>query len=176
MGIEELLRAVRLLDDPGIDLIVAGGGVLEPKLQRLTGEIGLARQVRFLGRIGEADLRDLYRAADLFVLPTVAYEGFGMVTAEALASGTPVVGTPVGATPELLAPLSTLLVAADSDPASISAAIRRTLALVDEDFRSRCRAFALERFEWRRVIVDWERALSSVVTDRTSEALSSAVR
>ena len=39
------------------------------------------------------ELRSLYSAADLFVLPTVAFEGFGMSTVEALASGTPVLGT-----------------------------------------------------------------------------------
>ena len=176
MGIEELLRAVCLLDDPGIDLIVAGGGLLEREHSRLAGEIGLAGRVRFLGRIDERDLRDLYRAADLFVLPTVAYEGFGMVTVEALASGTPVVGTPVGATPELLAPLSSRLVAGGSDPASLARAIRSALALVDDDFRARCRAYAVERFDWRKAIVEWERVLSDAAPQQHSRACAGAAR
>ena len=82
----------------------------------------------------ESELRDWYRAADLVVLPTVAYEGFGMVTAEALATGTPVVGTPVGATPELLEPLDPRLVAAGSDPDALAAAIRNAFTFADTEF------------------------------------------
>ena len=43
--------------------------------------------------------------ADLFILPTTELEGFGLVTVEALASGLPVLGTPIGGTREILAKL-----------------------------------------------------------------------
>jgi glycosyltransferase involved in cell wall biosynthesis len=107
--------------------------------------------VRFVGRVAEDELLDWYRAADLFVLPTVAYEGFGMVTVKALASGTPVVGTPAGATPELLEPLDQRLVARGSDPDSLAAAIREALAFIGDDFRTRCREYPLARFDWSHV-------------------------
>jgi glycosyltransferase involved in cell wall biosynthesis len=97
------------------------------------------------------------------VLPTVAYEGFGMVTVEALASGTPVVGTPVGATPELLEPLDPRLVARGSDPDSLAVAIRDALTFIDDDFRARCRKYALARFDWDQVTGAWEEALERVV-------------
>jgi glycosyltransferase involved in cell wall biosynthesis len=116
-----------------------------------------------VGRVAEAELLDWYRTADLFVLPTVAYEGFGMVTVEALASGTPAVGTPVGATPELLEPLDQRLVARGSDADSLAAAIRQALAFIDADFRTRCREYALARFDWNRVTRVWEDALTEAV-------------
>jgi glycosyltransferase involved in cell wall biosynthesis len=166
MGIEELIRATGLLEGADVDLAIAADGSLEPELRRLTSELGLDGRVRFLGRVTEPQLRDLYRAADLFVLPTVAYEGFGMVTVEALASGTPVVGTPVGATPELLEPLDPRLVATGFDAPSLAAAIRRTLDFVDDEFRAKCRDYAASRFDWNVAIVGWERALAAAAAQR----------
>jgi glycosyltransferase involved in cell wall biosynthesis len=112
-----------------------------------------------VGRVSEDELRDWYRAADLFVLPTVAYEGFGMVTLEALASGTPVVGTKAGATPELLEPLEPRLVAEGSDPESLALAIGEALTFSDDDLRRRSREYAVARFDWERVTRVWEEAL-----------------
>ena len=160
MGIEQLLRAVRILAADEVNLAIVGGGLLTDELRRLSSELGIDGRVRFAGRVAEEELHDWYRAADLFVLPTVAYEGFGMVTAEALASGTPVVGTPVSATPELLEPLDPRLVARGSDPDSLAVAIREALDFIDDDFRARCREYALARFDWERVIRAWEEALA----------------
>jgi glycosyltransferase involved in cell wall biosynthesis len=160
MGIEQLLRAVRLVPADDLDLAVLGGGLLTNELRRLSSELGIDGRVRFVGRVGEDSLRDWYRAADLFVLPTIAYEGFGMVTVEALASGTPVVGTSAGATPELLEPLDPRLVARSSDPESLAIAIQEALAFIDEDFRARCREYAVARFDWDEVTRAWDDALS----------------
>jgi glycosyltransferase involved in cell wall biosynthesis len=160
MGIEQLLRALRIVAPDDLALAVVGGGLLTDELRRLCSQLGLDGRVRFAGRVAEDELPDWYRAADLFVLPTVAYEGFGMVTVEALASGTPVVGTPAGATPELLGPLDSRLVARGSDPESLADAIRETLTFIDDDFRTRCRDYALARFDWDRVIPTWREVLA----------------
>ena len=162
MGLEQLLRAITLLDDD-VALAVIGGGLLSDELHQLSSALGLDGRVRFVGRVEEDELHDWYRAADLFVLPTVAYEGFGMVTVEALASGTPVVGTPVGATPELLEPLDPRLVARGADVASLTAAIRAALNFTDTGLRVRCRDYALAHFDWETVVTQWERALAMVV-------------
>ena len=161
LGLDRLLRAVASLDEGDtVGLAVVGGGMLTDELVRLSGELGLDDRTRFLGRVSDSELRDWYRAADLVVLPTVAYEGFGMVTAEALAAGTPVVGTPVGATPELLVPLDPRLLAAGSDPDALAAAIRNAFTFADAEFGGRCRTYAAARFDWNRVIVGWEDALT----------------
>ncbi len=163
MGLENLLVAVsRLRRSLPVVLAVAGEGSLREILARRVAGLGLEETVRLLGRVSEEELRDWYRAADLFVLPTVAYEGFGLVTVEALACGTPVVGTPVGATPEILAPLDPDLVAADSDPAALEEAIRRCLGKTGDLLRQRCREYACGRFSWRGVLPSWERALAEV--------------
>ena len=92
-------------------------------LREQVTRLALEDSVRFVGRISDSDLVNSYRTADLVVMPSQALEGFGLTTAEALACGTPVVGTPIGATPELLAGIDPALVAADATPEGIAAAV-----------------------------------------------------
>ena len=61
-----------------------------------------------------------FKVADLFVLPTTAIEGFGLVTAEAFASGLAVMGTPVGATMEILEKIDKNLIFDGTSPESLS--------------------------------------------------------
>jgi glycosyltransferase involved in cell wall biosynthesis len=160
MGLEELLQALRLLLDRGhaCTLGIAGAGMLEPRLRELATRLELLQDVRFLGRVPEQDLAPLYATADLFVLPTVAYEGFGMATIEALACGTPVVGTSVGATPELLRPLEPELIAPSPAPNDLATAVERALGRTD--LGPRCAEYAHRRYDWERVIEGWESALT----------------
>jgi glycosyltransferase involved in cell wall biosynthesis len=163
MGLETLLEATRELP-PDVVVAVVGRGSLEPELGRRARAAGLEERFRLIGGVSDEQLPSWYRAADLFVLPTLAYEGFGMVTLEALACATPVVGTDVGATPELIGPLDPELVAPANQPAGLASAIRRALADPDpERLRARCRLHA-ESFAWQRVIVRWEAALEQAAS------------
>jgi glycosyltransferase involved in cell wall biosynthesis len=161
MGIDRLLRALPLLGRDDVTLVVAGTGSVAKDLTRLAAELGVADRVLFVGRVADdARLADWYRAADLFVLPTTAYEGFGMATVEALASGTPVVGTAIGATPELLAPLDPRLIAPSADPEALATSIAEALEFATtEDFAARCRAQTEERFGLANAVAAWEQAL-----------------
>jgi glycosyltransferase involved in cell wall biosynthesis len=163
MGLENLIAAARLLDDvPGLRVAVAGGGQ-GVELSALRDRLGLEGRVDLIGWVSDDDLALWHRAADLFVLPTVAYEGFGLATAEALASGTPVVGTRVGATPELLEPLDPRLLARGTDPEDLAGAIRTGLRLATPELRARCRDYALARLSWETVLPEWERVLEEAV-------------
>jgi glycosyltransferase involved in cell wall biosynthesis len=161
MGIDRLLRALPLLGRDDLTLVVAGSGSMSDELPRLAAALGIAERVLFVGPVSDdARLADWYRAADLFVLPTTAYEGFGMATVEALASGTPVVGTAIGATPELLAPLDPRLIAPTADPQALAASIAQALDFATtEDFAARCRARTEERFGLASAVTAWEEAL-----------------
>lgn len=75
--------------------LVAGVGDDLPRLQSLAKKHGVTSHVRFLGKIPGRDLPDLYRAADLFALPSTG-EGFGIAYLEAMACGTPAIGLKVG--------------------------------------------------------------------------------
>jgi glycosyltransferase involved in cell wall biosynthesis len=101
-GYEHLFEAIRLLKDRAdrpFVLLVAGRGPLLEHYERLVAGLGIGDHVRFLGF--RNDLPDLMVAGDLFVLPSVA-ESFGLVLAEALYLGTPVVASRVGGIPEIV--------------------------------------------------------------------------
>jgi glycosyltransferase involved in cell wall biosynthesis len=171
MGLELLLEAFRELhvDDPLTRLVVIGDGELRTTLEEQRASLKLDTSVTFVGRVSEAALRDWYCAADVFVLPTVAYEGFGMVTAEALACGTPVVGTPVGATREVLAPFDDTLLATEASAGAVANALSDTLARASNDMRAACRQYAEDHLSWRNTITKWEDALLCL----TSQVLAS---
>ena len=87
-------------------LLIGGKGFLEAHLKSMVAKHRLQECIQFPGYISEEMLPQFYQAADFFILPTKELEGFGLVILEALACGTPVLGTPVGAIPELLDPLA----------------------------------------------------------------------
>ena len=99
-GIDILLKAVALLEDPADNRLVIVGGSLEDdlELERLKGlseTLGIQGKVTFTGSVPQGILPDFYSAADVFVLPSY-YESFGLVALEAMACGTPVVVSRVG--------------------------------------------------------------------------------
>src|SRR5450432_364456 len=104
MGLDNLIRAVRIVRDRGqrMHLVIGGSGTLEAELRQLVTTLDLEGWVRFVGRVSEADLPTMYEACDAFVLPTAALECFGLIAIEALACGRPVLATPVGAIPEVI--------------------------------------------------------------------------
>jgi len=104
MGLETLLDAFASVVADGDDahLYVGGDGPLRDELYERAARLGIDSAVTFLGYVPEEQLASLYAGADVFVLPTLELEGFGLATLEALAAGTPVIGTRAGATPEIL--------------------------------------------------------------------------
>jgi glycosyltransferase involved in cell wall biosynthesis len=101
------------------------------------------------GPVHDATLGAAYAAADLFVLPS-RYEGYGIVYAEALAHGLPIIACDVGPVPELVGEEAALLVPPD-DIQALSGALDKLLG--EPTMRSRmseaayCRAEGLPRWE-----------------------------
>ncbi len=91
--------------------------------------LGLSGRIALAGTLGDADLAALYRSADIFALAS-RYEGYGMVFAEAMAHGLPIVATTAGAIPETVPAAAGLLVPPD-DAAALSRALRAMIARPD---------------------------------------------
>jgi glycosyltransferase involved in cell wall biosynthesis len=85
--------------DPMAHLVLVGEGVLREQLEEQTHQLGLARQVHFLGV--RTDIPDLLGAMDVFALSS-DYEGNPLSVMEAMAAGLPIVATAVGGVPNLL--------------------------------------------------------------------------
>ncbi|WP_232343090.1 glycosyltransferase family 4 protein [Halosimplex litoreum] len=101
-GIDKAIRAFARADGTDAELLIAGTGRLESSLKDLASDLGVADDVSFLGFVPDEELPSLYSSVELFVLPS-EYEGFGIVFMEAMACGTPVIGTEVGGIPTAVA-------------------------------------------------------------------------
>ena len=90
-GLQHLIAAMAAVAGK---LLVAGEGPLRATLERQAFELGIADRVRFLGRLDDRQLKAVFHACDVFVLPsTHPSEAFGMVQLEAMACRKPVVNT-----------------------------------------------------------------------------------
>jgi SAM-dependent methyltransferase len=170
MGLDNLLGALARLKarHSSAVLLVGGSGSLRDELEAQSLALGLADHVKFLGFVPDAALPRYYQAADLFVLPTRELEGFGLVTVEALACGTPVLGTPVGATPEILRPLCPSLLFRGTAPEVMAEDLERFLAAKERDpdaylrLRGACREHVERHYTWERATGRLEDALQRV--------------
>ena len=104
-GHEQIIRALPELEGLGLPVryLIAGIGDDKARLEQVVMHAGVESKVRFLGKVPFNLLPDLYRAADLFALPSTG-EGFGIVYLEAMASGTPAIGLDVGGASDALCP------------------------------------------------------------------------
>lgn len=142
-GIDALLEAMARLKmkTPGVHLDIAGDGDDRSRLEEKSRTLGLQKEVCFLGRIGDAQLQEHYRRADIFVLPS-SVEGFGVVFIEAMAHGLPVIASKAAAAPEVVIDQQTGILVPDSAPDTLAAAIS---SLVSDAVRRRELALAAKR-------------------------------
>ena len=174
MGLDTLIEAMAILvrRRPDALLLIGGSGSQRSRLEERVTALGLDKHVTFLGFVADAELPRYYQAADVFVLPTRELEGFGLVTAEALACATPVLGTRVGATPELLDPLDAGLVFRAATAEAMAADLTAFLDRLDADadgtarLRAACRRHAEAHFDWERIVDALETALVDLASRR----------
>ncbi|SFG09765.1 Glycosyltransferase involved in cell wall bisynthesis [Halopelagius inordinatus] len=103
-NVETLVRGLSRVSSPWEltvvgDLSVAPGHVA--RLRRLVAETGTSDRVRFAGRLADAELASVFERSHVFALPST-YEGFGIVYAEAMGFGLPVVASQAGGASELV--------------------------------------------------------------------------
>jgi glycogen synthase len=166
MGLEDLIDAIKVVKErhPDVLLLIAGKGRLQDELQARIDASGLQDNVKLLGFVPDEHLAALYRAATISVVPTVALEGFGLITVESLAAGTPVLVTPVGGLPEAVAGLSKDLVlrstGAEAIAEGVGAVLDGTIALPDA---ATCHAYARDNFD------------NAVIARRVAQVYSEAI-
>lgn len=129
-GFHILMEALPEILSSGAHVVLAGGGDLLPAFQR---EAERFPNLHLPGPVLRDTLPDLYRAADLFVLPAVHdskgnVDGLPNVILEAMASGLPVVASGISGIPLAVEDGSTGLLVREKDPAALAGALLRLLA------------------------------------------------
>jgi glycosyltransferase involved in cell wall biosynthesis len=157
-GVDDIIRALALV--PGCELVVAGGPpqpLLESdeevtRLRSVATAAGVDDRVVFTGAIARPAVAALMRSADLVVCAPW-YEPFGIVPVEAMACGTPVIGTAVGGLLDTVEHGATGLLVTPRRPALLAEAMMALLG--DDQLRARFGRNGVRRardlFDWRRV-------------------------
>jgi len=149
-----LVAAVSLLRNFGMlrsdwELVIAGKlGWHYEHLMKAVCELGLGDVVKFIGYVEDEHLRHIYACARVFIYPSL-WEGFGLPVVEAMACGTPVITSNVGALKEI-AEGAALLV----DPYDVTSLAEAIHTLMSDDELceklSKAGRERAVRFTWRR--------------------------
>jgi glycosyltransferase involved in cell wall biosynthesis len=169
-GLHHLLHALPqvIAECPGARLTIAGFGPERERLERIVAELDLKAHVDFVGAMPQASLPALYQRAAIFVAPFIEaddgdQEGLGLVVAEAMACGCPVIVGNVPATQDLVDASSGIRVPA-SDHAQLARAI--VALLKDDEGRDRlgrhARAHVEQHYSWDAVAERYSRLLVEV--------------
>jgi glycogen(starch) synthase len=166
-GVEVLVRAFARLDPEAgeLRLVIVGEGQRAEMLQQLAEEVGVRKQVTFLGYVSHPALAAVFRAAELVVVPSL-YEPFGMVALEAMAAGRPVVASDAGGLGEIVTSEETGLCVPCGDERALAGAMERLLG--DPGFAASLAASGRERALRE---YSWQRA-----ADRTRQCYSRVLR
>ena len=168
-GYGTLVRALAMISDRQWHLTIIGSLDRHPpsveQLREGLRDAGLDERVSLAGEADAPAISTYYQRSDLFVLAT-EYEGYGMVVAEALAHGLPVISTPVGAIPDLVGGEAGVLVPV-GDARGLADAMAKVLD--DPDLRRRLAAGAARvrdgLYSWQAASTKMAEVLTGVALD-----------
>ncbi|MBV8357407.1 MAG: glycosyltransferase family 4 protein, partial [Deltaproteobacteria bacterium] len=128
-AVDVLIAAFRLLapEFPEVDLLIAGDGPQRTQIEEMIATCHLEARIYLLSSLPHDELWSLYKGALAFVMLSRMAEGLPLVFFEAMACGTPVIGTRTGGTPEIVIHEENGLLVERNEPGEVAAAIRALL-------------------------------------------------
>jgi phosphatidylinositol alpha-mannosyltransferase len=162
-GLEVLIQAFTRLRDLDVSLVVGGSGPEEKTVRDLATRLQVP--ARFLGRIDDADVPRLYKAADVYCVPGLGGESFGIVLLEAMAAGTPVVCSSLEGFRGIAGNAAAIV--PSEQPGPLADAIREVLGGWGEELRRKGSARAAQ-FDWSRMVAGVEHIYDRAVSARAS--------
>lgn len=147
-------RVIPLLRDlaevyPNLVYLIAGTGGDQTRLEELARDTGAADIVQFLGFVSDEDLPDLYRASDLYVMPSHG-EGFGIAFVEAMACGTLALGLNQGGAGDALRNGELGIAVTEADfPKALRTSLDAAVSNVSDISKRTNNIFARDRFTCR---------------------------
>jgi glycosyltransferase involved in cell wall biosynthesis len=150
-GIRYLIEAISIIKrkKQDIKLYIVGTGALEGELRKMVTDYSLNDTISLLGGVSQEELVKWYNHAEVFVLPSL-FEGFGIVCIEAMACGTPVIGTDVPGIIDIIENQKTGSLVSSRNAEKLAGAIEQLLT--NKDLRLRLgqagRDKALRNYSW----------------------------
>jgi phosphatidylinositol alpha-mannosyltransferase len=172
-GLSVLLRAFDLIgsERPELRLLIAGPGDTGEVLARVPGR--LRERVVLLGQVSEAVKVQVYHSVDVFCAPNTGGESFGIVLAEAMAAGAPIVASDLDAFRRVLRGGRAGELFASGDPADLAAAIGR---LLDDPQRraslSAAASAAVRDYDWSKIARDVVKVYQAVMPASSAASAS----
>jgi glycosyltransferase involved in cell wall biosynthesis len=160
-GVDVLLRAMR---DVKEELLVYGDGPDRKRLEALSAELGVSGRVKFMGKVGPADVRLCMAKGRVFVLPSVEGEGLPNVILEAMSVGLPVISTRIAGIPDVVKDKKTGLLVEPRDHEGLAGAINRLLR--NEKLRremSRNCIREAKKYSWKSTVKTFESACNEAI-------------
>jgi glycosyltransferase involved in cell wall biosynthesis len=168
-GVTYLIEAMKLVAKryPQSKLVIVGDGPERVALHKQS--LNLRDNVVFAGSVHNDQLPALYKAADVFVLPSIVAkngdtEGLGVVMLEAIAAGTPVVASNVGGIPDVIIDTKTGILVEQKNPQQLASAISALLSnqKLRKNLVVAARKHISEKFSWDLVSREFSELYKSV--------------
>lgn len=161
-GIDRAIKALPqvLKKHPDTILLIASPSKSVADYQYLNAHYDLVSNLKLGGKVffttglSKEKLASFYQIADCFLMVSRDLETFGLTTVEALACGTPVLGTPCAAMPEILNPINKNLVLKGNAPQNIASGINSLFSLPLNEKKllsKKCSSYAKNKFSWGKI-------------------------
>jgi len=159
-GHDLVIRAMR--DLPDFNLLIAGDGPERGNLHALAQQLGVSKQVSFLGAVRPENMTHLYNAGDGLVLAS-SREGWANVLLEAMACGTPVIASNVWGTPEVVTSIAAGVLMQERTPEGVAQGVRALFKNLPS--RQETRQYA-EGFSWDETSAGQLALFNSILQNR----------
>ncbi len=164
--VDDVLKAISLIEDDSVHLIVGGDGPLRQSLEGLSQELGIKSRCHFVGFLNKTELRDYYGASDIYVLSS-EQEGLSLSLLEAMSSEViPIATIGTGSEDVVVDGLNGHLFQAGRVN-SLVEKISATLLLTDEkrsEMSRRSREAVVANFSTESIISEWESVYRSLLS------------
>ena len=162
-SVEDIIKSLQYLPS-NVKFLILGVGEEEASLKRLAKDAELEERVRFLGLVRHADIPKYLNACDIFVRPSLS-EGMGNSFIEAMASGIPVIATPVGGITDFLKDGVTGLFCEVKNPESIAKKVKEYLEnpALREQIIINAKKMVMEKYDWDMVASDMKNKVFSML-------------
>ena len=164
-GIECALHAMKLIVKryPDSKLVVIGGGSIRKELEELMRDLAIEKNVEFIGEVQNVDVPNYLSSANIYLL-TSFNEGFSISLLEAMASGLPVISTPVGIAPNVHHKWNNGYLVPIKNPHAIYEAVINMTE--NPDIRSMFSRNSIEKskeYAWDRIVKQYEKEYYNIL-------------